>query len=78
MTTDPFIRPYRPSDRTALGEIRVRTAHEGGDASHLHPDPELMPTTFASPYVELEPDFAPVPGQARDHAPTSRSRTPEK
>ncbi|SEE03180.1 Acetyltransferase (GNAT) family protein [Streptomyces sp. TLI_105] len=58
MTTEPFIRPYRPSDRTALGDICVRTAHEGGDSSHLYPDPELMPTIFAYPYVELEPDFA--------------------
>ncbi|MEU6166098.1 GNAT family N-acetyltransferase [Streptomyces tanashiensis] len=58
MTTEPFIRPYRPSDRSALGDICVRTAHAGADASPLYPDPELLPTIFAYPYVELEPDFA--------------------
>ncbi|MGW8761572.1 GNAT family N-acetyltransferase [Streptomyces sp. NPDC055815] len=58
MTTEPFIRPYRPSDRVALGDICVRTAHEGGDASLLYPDPELLPTIFAYPYVDFAPDFA--------------------
>ncbi|MEE1819999.1 GNAT family N-acetyltransferase [Streptomyces sp. SP18ES09] len=56
--TDPCIRPYRPSDRAALGDICVRTAHAGTDASPLYPDPELLPTIFAYPYVELEPGFA--------------------
>ncbi len=54
----PFIRRYRPSDRAAVAEICVRTAHRGGDASGLYPDPELLPVIFAYPYVELEPDFA--------------------
>ncbi|MEU4277358.1 GNAT family N-acetyltransferase [Streptomyces tanashiensis] len=58
MTTEPFIRPYRPSDRAALGDFCVRTAHAGADASPLYPDPELLPTIFAYLYVELEPDFA--------------------
>jgi GNAT superfamily N-acetyltransferase len=58
METEPFIRRYRPSDRGRLADICVRTAHEGGDASGLYPDPELMPVIFAYPYVELEPDFA--------------------
>ena len=58
MTNEPFIRPYRPADRAALAEICVRTAHEGADSSSLYPDPELMPTIFAYPYVALEPDFA--------------------
>ncbi|MFD8204996.1 GNAT family N-acetyltransferase [Streptomyces sp. NPDC059695] len=56
--SDPFIRPYRPSDRAALGDICVRTAHQGGDASLLYPDPELLPAIFAYPYVEFEPGFA--------------------
>ncbi|WP_031011740.1 GNAT family N-acetyltransferase [Streptomyces sp. NRRL F-5727] len=56
--TRPFIRRYRPSDRPAVAGICVRTAHEGGDASGLYPDPELLPVIFAYPYVELEPDFA--------------------
>ncbi|TXS52822.1 GNAT family N-acetyltransferase [Streptomyces sp. t39] len=54
----PYIRRYRPSDRSALAEICVRTAHQGGDSSVLHPDPELMPSVFAHPYAALEPDFA--------------------
>ena len=58
MTTEPFIRRYRPSDRAALAHICVRTANEGGDSSGLYPDPELMPSIFAYPYVELEPEFA--------------------
>ena len=85
MTTEPFIRPYRPSDRAALGDICVRTAHAGADASPLYPDPELLPTIFAYPYVELEPDFAFVlddgtawlPGVSdRYPAPTGPATTP--
>ncbi|KQV14605.1 MULTISPECIES: GNAT family N-acetyltransferase [unclassified Kitasatospora] len=56
--SEPFVRPYRPSDRARLAEICVRTAHEGGDSSAIHPDPELMPTIFAYPYVQLEPELA--------------------
>ncbi|WP_344857779.1 GNAT family N-acetyltransferase [Planomonospora alba] len=55
MTT---IRPYRPEDRDALYDICVRTAHEGGDSRHIYPDLELMPSIFAAPYAELEPDLA--------------------
>ncbi|MFD3534669.1 GNAT family N-acetyltransferase [Streptomyces sp. NPDC058664] len=58
METEPFVRRYRPSDRADLGNICVRTAHEGRDSSALYPDPELMPSIFAYPYVELEPEFA--------------------
>ncbi|MDT9682464.1 GNAT family N-acetyltransferase [Streptomyces sp. TRM76323] len=58
MKREPFIRPYRPSDRAELADICVRTAHEGRDSSSLYPDPELMPSIFAYPYVELEPGFA--------------------
>ncbi|MFE2011354.1 GNAT family N-acetyltransferase [Streptomyces sp. NPDC059491] len=58
MQTEPFVRRYRGSDRAELAEICVKTAHEGGDSSGMYPDPELMPTIFAYPYVELEPEFA--------------------
>ncbi|MEV5607433.1 GNAT family N-acetyltransferase [Streptomyces sp. NPDC052225] len=58
MTTTPFIRPYEDSDRAALADICVKTALDGQDSSAVHPDLELMPTIFAYPYVELEPDFA--------------------
>ncbi|MFJ1704698.1 GNAT family N-acetyltransferase [Kitasatospora sp. NPDC088346] len=39
-------------------EICVRTGHQGGDARGLHPDPELLPTVFAGPYLRLDPDLA--------------------
>ncbi|MET9493685.1 GNAT family N-acetyltransferase [Streptomyces sp. NPDC006552] len=58
MEPTPFVRPYRPSDRAALAHVCVRTAHEGGDSSSRYPDPELMPSIFAYPYVELAPQFA--------------------
>ncbi|WP_405793330.1 GNAT family N-acetyltransferase [Streptomyces sp. NBC_01506] len=53
-----FIRSYRPGDRDAVYDICVRTADAGGDARHLYPDNELVPSVFAGPYVELEPDLA--------------------
>ncbi|WP_253774520.1 GNAT family N-acetyltransferase [Goodfellowiella coeruleoviolacea] len=58
MTAPPTIRPYRPTDRAALYDICVRTGHEGGDARHLYPDHDLLPTLFAGPYAHLEPDLA--------------------
>ncbi|WP_328331640.1 GNAT family N-acetyltransferase [Kribbella sp. NBC_00382] len=54
----PEIRPYRPSDRDAVADICVRTADNGGDSRSLYPDPDLMPSIFALPYAELEPDYA--------------------
>jgi ribosomal protein S18 acetylase RimI-like enzyme len=53
-----LIRPYRESDRDAVGDVCVRTADAGGDSRHLYPDPELMPTLFAWPYTDLEPSLA--------------------
>lgn len=47
-----FVRPYEPADRAAVGEICVVTARE------VHPEPELLPTVYAYPYVELEPELA--------------------
>lgn len=52
------IRPYRPGDRDAVYDICVRTAHEGGDSRDVYPDQQLMPSIFAGPYVELEPELA--------------------
>jgi ribosomal protein S18 acetylase RimI-like enzyme len=54
----PEIRPYRPSDRDAVADICVRTADNGGDSRSLYPDLDLMPSLFALPYAELEPDYA--------------------
>ncbi|MET9966683.1 GNAT family N-acetyltransferase [Streptomyces sp. NPDC006356] len=52
------IRRYRPEDREAVEDICVRTAHEGGDSRPHYQDPGIFPTTFAIPYVVLEPDLA--------------------
>ncbi|MFC8080103.1 GNAT family N-acetyltransferase [Streptomyces sp. NPDC057307] len=53
-----FIRSYRPGDRAAVFDICVRTADVGRDSRHLYPDSELVPSIFAAPYVELEPELA--------------------
>lgn len=53
----PEIRPYRPSDRDAVADICVRTA-DSGDSRSLYPDLDLMPSIFALPYAELEPELA--------------------
>ncbi|MFI6962523.1 GNAT family N-acetyltransferase [Streptomyces sp. NPDC050255] len=58
MTLLPGLRAYRSGDRDALADICVRTADNGGDSRHLYPDPELMPSIFATPYAHLEPDLA--------------------
>ncbi|TDU05804.1 acetyltransferase (GNAT) family protein [Streptomyces sp. 846.5] len=58
MTLRATVRPYRPEDRDALFDICVRTAHDGGDSRHIHPDLELMPSIFAAPYAVLEPELA--------------------
>ena len=54
----PAIRPYRPEDRDAVYDVCVRTAAAGGDARGLHLDDDLMPDTWAGPYLELEPGLA--------------------
>lgn len=54
----PTVRPYRADDRDAVAHVCVMTAHEGGDSRALYADQELMPTLFAYPYCELEPDLA--------------------
>jgi ribosomal protein S18 acetylase RimI-like enzyme len=51
------IRGYRAGDRAAVGEICVRTADDGVDASGLYPDPDLLPTLFAWPYLEHDPQL---------------------
>jgi ribosomal protein S18 acetylase RimI-like enzyme len=55
---EPVIRPYRAGDRAAVGDICVRTADNGGDSRALYPDLDLMPTLFAWPYVDFEPELA--------------------
>ncbi|MFJ8884738.1 GNAT family N-acetyltransferase [Streptomyces sp. NPDC102402] len=58
MTRTAYVRPYRPADEAALADICVRTADNGGDSTHLYPDPGLMPALFAAPYAHLEPELA--------------------
>ncbi|MFB4426618.1 GNAT family N-acetyltransferase [Streptomyces sp. QL37] len=57
MDRTAYVRPYRPADQEALADICVRTADNGGDSTHLHPDPGLMPALFAEPYAHLEPEL---------------------
>jgi ribosomal protein S18 acetylase RimI-like enzyme len=54
----PVIRAYRPTDRAAVAEVCVRTADVGEDASARYPDANLLPSIFALPYLEFEPDLA--------------------
>ncbi|WP_203184422.1 GNAT family N-acetyltransferase [Streptomyces pratensis] len=58
MTQTAYVRSYRPADQEAVADICVRTADNGGDSTHLHPDPGLMPALFAEPYAHLEPELA--------------------
>jgi ribosomal protein S18 acetylase RimI-like enzyme len=51
------IRRYRPEDRAALYDVCVRTGYEGGDAREVYADPDLLPTIFAAPYAEFEPEL---------------------
>lgn len=53
-----MIRPFHPRDRDALVEVCVRTAYRGGDSSGIYPDPHLLPSLFAVPYLVLEPGLA--------------------
>jgi GNAT superfamily N-acetyltransferase len=54
----PTIRPFRPDDLYALYAISLATGHEGGDASHLYADLNLMGHIYAAPYARLEPQLA--------------------
>ena len=54
----PGVRPYEPADRSALADICVRTGDAGKDARALYPDPDLLASIFALPYVEFEPQLA--------------------
>ncbi len=52
------IRPFRPGDEPALGEICVRTAAAGGDATGQLSDDDIWPAIFAWPYARRHPDTA--------------------
>lgn len=52
-----MIREYHPSDLPALYRICLLTGDNGGDASHLYRDGELLGHYYAGPYAVLEPDL---------------------
>ncbi|MFF3751693.1 GNAT family N-acetyltransferase [Streptomyces sp. NPDC002018] len=62
------VRAFRPEDSPALYDICVRTGHVGGDARHLYPDPDLLPSIFAAPYAVLEPELTFVLDDGRGRA----------
>ena len=49
------LREFRSRDLDALYAISLETGHEGGDASHLYQDAELMGHIYSAPYALLEP-----------------------
>jgi ribosomal protein S18 acetylase RimI-like enzyme len=58
VSSTPLVRPYRSGDHAAVYDVCVRTADMGADARHIYPDPDLVPSVYAGPYVHLEPDLA--------------------
>lgn len=55
-TPAPTIRPYRASDREAIGRICLRTGASGVDATGQFADDGLLPWIYAWPYVDFEPE----------------------
>src|SRR5262249_24287047 len=51
------IRPYHPSDLTALYHICLLTGDNGQDASGLYRDPDLLGRYYVAPYAVLEPEL---------------------
>ncbi len=49
------LRQFRSGDLNALYAVSLATGHEGGDASHLYEDAELMGHIYSAPYAILEP-----------------------
>lgn len=52
------IRPYHPSDLTALYRICLGTGDAGQDGTHLYQDPDLLGHYYAAPYAVLEPELS--------------------
>lgn len=49
------IRPYRESDEAAVRRICLLTGDDGGDATALYPDADLLSDIFAIPYTAYDP-----------------------
>lgn len=52
------IRPYHPTDLTALYRICLGTGDAGQGAEQLYRDPDLLGHYYAAPYAVLEPDLS--------------------
>jgi GNAT superfamily N-acetyltransferase len=52
------IRTFEKADLEACYAISLATGFEGGDASHLYRDPEMMGHIYVAPYALLEPALA--------------------
>jgi GNAT superfamily N-acetyltransferase len=52
------IRPYHPDDLAAVSDICMRTGDAGRDARDLYRDHDLLPDTYARPYLAAEPGLA--------------------
>ena len=52
------IRPYRASDREALGRVCVLTGDSGGDATGRFQSDLLLPAVYAFPYLDYAPHLA--------------------
>ena len=52
------IRPYRPTDRADVFDVCVRTGRRGQDATGLYSIDDLLPDSYALPYVDREPELA--------------------
>lgn len=58
MTPDDLqVRPYQKTDRDAVYDVSIRTAH-ADHHSRNNPLLETVPVVFAGPYLALEPDLA--------------------
>jgi ribosomal protein S18 acetylase RimI-like enzyme len=51
------IRPYHPSDLSALYRICLWTGDSGKDARNLYQDPDLLGHIFTAPYAVFEPEL---------------------
>jgi ribosomal protein S18 acetylase RimI-like enzyme len=51
------IRLYRQSDEAAVRRICLLTGNNGGDATALYPDEDLLSDIFAIPYTVLDPEL---------------------
>jgi len=51
------IRSFKGEYLGDLYRISLATGHQGGDASHLYADPNLMGHIYSAPYANLEPSL---------------------